>query len=917
MVKLESKSGNVVYVEGFGNVVAGGNIYYLTDEDKVSITQLKVDHSNVEKTLLNVIAEIDVEVSENSLGRINPLPFIPFPDFNKVFKENKIFFFGKSGCGKSRAIIEFVKAKLSQNSKINNIYLINPRSETKNSWRNTLDELISKVNVQDLIIWDNFPDDLNGAVFLQKGLVALAKISSARTKNMILSLNPKLLEKYRMGINTVWDYFKSLEIIYKKNDIRSMLKKYGELDTFQPLFETLIKDNIDKISEILYHKEPSPFIVIQYYRILHQEFKKENYEYDDGQAIEHALRMQPMDEYYSNQIPHLEQDRKAEADFLYTVKFCYELGWDRRLADIKNMQKILFDSDSPQEPETTLSSWIYITYSNYSNYYSIHDLARQSLQYGPYRKRQMVEFISNNFGKFDLTNAQLYLLAYFIGQNIQTLPINQRENQIVPILSDDMFYYMMNSPHFCKGLANGLGEVFTLLESDFQRSILDLAHYREEIAFPLPIKLAEIFEHLESMVLQNLLQVFAKYERFAYRFGNSLGWLYYSYDKPTQKKVLEFCDENEQVRLGFAERIGKNFSSYDETIQQEILELVHKNNEFAYGIGAMIGSSFDECSSLIKNKILELAAYNAFFAEGLARYIFVDGFFDSDYRVGKRLPDKFPELFDRSPTFTNRLGFRIGYSFKLGTDQAQTILELADIYNNLAYGIGSGIGNNHRDLRLESFFYLNRDNDDDDYLYDDDNYFTKEEMETRMKFLRSIEKNGMLARGFGEGVGETLSSHLSDVTHNEPELSKNQTTLTPNYDRYREETIEWLRMIKQSWIIELANRNSFFAYGLGRSMAYSFRRSSLQESLRCIKNDRFAFGFGEGVGERIDKIMADDIFHDISFAFRIARENANWAAGLCSALQKKSPLLSDELKKIISDNVKEAKCLENLFNRPA
>ena len=131
-----------------------------------------------------------------------------------------------------------------------------------------------------------------------------------------------------------------------------MFKRYGELPIFESIYQE-VKGKLRKIAEILFHNDPIPFTVLHYFRTLHQESKKGDF-IDDDQAIEHARRMKPLNEYYSNQIKNLESDRSNEADFLYTIKICYELGWDRTLDNIQNLQKSIFDSSSPQEPEATL-----------------------------------------------------------------------------------------------------------------------------------------------------------------------------------------------------------------------------------------------------------------------------------------------------------------------------------------------------------------------------------------------------------------------------------------------------------------------------------------------------------------------------------------------------------------------------------
>ena len=69
-----------------------------------------------------------------------------------------MFIQGASGCGKSRAIFEIIKDKMEGTEKI---YIINPRQTTgEESGRIILTELLNRFTGKDMIIWDNFPDDL-------------------------------------------------------------------------------------------------------------------------------------------------------------------------------------------------------------------------------------------------------------------------------------------------------------------------------------------------------------------------------------------------------------------------------------------------------------------------------------------------------------------------------------------------------------------------------------------------------------------------------------------------------------------------------------------------------------------------------------------------------------------------------------
>jgi ABC-type transport system involved in cytochrome bd biosynthesis fused ATPase/permease subunit len=122
---------------------------------EVSYTILTVNHLNSIDILEKVATAINVQLT---LEEGQNFPFIPFISFDKAKNEDKLFIIGPSGCGKSKGIFEIIKNKLEN---YENIYIINPRTLIGNkSGRISIIELISKVNQKDVIIWDNFPDDL-------------------------------------------------------------------------------------------------------------------------------------------------------------------------------------------------------------------------------------------------------------------------------------------------------------------------------------------------------------------------------------------------------------------------------------------------------------------------------------------------------------------------------------------------------------------------------------------------------------------------------------------------------------------------------------------------------------------------------------------------------------------------------------
>src|SRR5919106_1141044 len=157
-------------------------IRHLRKEDEqieVSFSTLTIDRSNYSQIIQKIPTIINVQLS-TAAGH-NLLPFVTPKTFENAIRQDKLFIHGASGCGKSRAIFEIIKNKIQGTEKI---YFINPRQTIAEvSGRISLTELVNRFIEKDIIIWDNFPDDL-----LKKDLdnsrKALQIISSKDVKSL-------------------------------------------------------------------------------------------------------------------------------------------------------------------------------------------------------------------------------------------------------------------------------------------------------------------------------------------------------------------------------------------------------------------------------------------------------------------------------------------------------------------------------------------------------------------------------------------------------------------------------------------------------------------------------------------------------------------------------------------------------------
>lgn len=358
---------------------------------EISYTMLTaVNQRNRSEILQKVVAAINVQLTlENGQN----IPLVSSNDFDTVKLQDKLFIYGPSGCGKSRCNYELVKDKLNQ---VENIFIINPRQTIgEESGRISIHELAFKLNQKDIVIWDNFPDDL-----LKRDVESAQKvieiISVKDVMNLLVALKPKYLEFYRgvtRKVPELYDY----EVAYDKERIESIIKSYGKnIIQFTEVYEKYVLPNIHQISAILWQKEPLPVTILAYYRELvrkHNGMKAESID-----AVFEAEELMYPTDYYKHQfvlISNLE-DRQNDIDFLYTLRLCYELSLIRAPSLIHQLQKGIFDSIPPKEPARKLSTWIYLS----GQYYSMHDAPGEAIEFSRY-KIENGQLFGREFSKGD------------------------------------------------------------------------------------------------------------------------------------------------------------------------------------------------------------------------------------------------------------------------------------------------------------------------------------------------------------------------------------------------------------------------------------------------------------------------------------------------------------------------------------
>src|SRR5215469_10159437 len=398
---------------------------------EISYTMIRSGQVPIEGILQELATAINVQLSRHE----QQFPFVSPDNFERsTTYADKILFFGTSGCGKSRGIFEVIKDNTKSFEKI---YIINPRNPVgEESGRVELCELVNRFEENDIIVWDNFPDDLVKRD-IDNAQTVLELISSKNVRKLLIALKPKYLELYR-GILDKPPEIYAHEIIYNKNNIKDIVKLYGTtLVQFSEVYEKYIAKELNKISNILWQKEPTPLTVIDYFKELNDKRAKaviEEKEREQQQpkiiinAIQEAEKLLRRTEYYEHQFGFIANSKKrqSEAEFLYTLKLCYELGLNRTASTIEQLQSGIFNSSyfasSSKDPSVSLGSWLYLS----GIYYSMHDVPKESISFPDYVKLKIMGYLVANFAKITSSakDSQINSIGLFLGRNIEFIQIH-------------------------------------------------------------------------------------------------------------------------------------------------------------------------------------------------------------------------------------------------------------------------------------------------------------------------------------------------------------------------------------------------------------------------------------------------------------------------------------------------------------
>jgi hypothetical protein len=212
-----------------------------------------------DETVQKVATAINVQFTESRAS----LPFVPSRQFASLLREEKLFLVGPSGSGKSRTIIELLRKKQAGYDRI---FVINPSNPAGlDSGRESISKLSQRFGYNDLVIWDNFPDGLVKRD-LQSAFGALEILNARPVQNLFIALKPTYLEMYR-GLAAGLPDIYTFEIHCDLDAMKALIKAYGSLERYRELYK-LVSPNIDKVSRLLWQKQPLSLTAVDYYKAL-------------------------------------------------------------------------------------------------------------------------------------------------------------------------------------------------------------------------------------------------------------------------------------------------------------------------------------------------------------------------------------------------------------------------------------------------------------------------------------------------------------------------------------------------------------------------------------------------------------------------------------------------------------------------
>jgi hypothetical protein len=851
-----------------------------------------------EETIQKVATAIDVQFTDSS----EVLPFVPFKEFRNLLQEEKVFLFGPSGCGKSRVIIELLKSKKSSHG---SIFIINPSSPAgQDSGRENISLLSQRFKSNDIVIWDNFPDGLIKRD-LQSAFAALEIINSRPVRDLFISLKPTYLEIYRgltLGIPDLYP----CELRCDLNTMKALVRTYGKVEKFRDVFEKYVYVNADKIARILWQKQPLSLTVVDYYKALQSKVQEPKGAFDSPEALVMAQTWLPAYDYFERQFEVMKsiEERREDVEFLYVLRFCYEVGFDRTSEVIARLQKGIFGSAVPVEPTRRLGTWVYLSGQSYA----MHDSAKNAIRLTDHANMKIASYLTEHFPEIIPSgSAQLHSLGLFLGKNIRFIS-NDNKGAVV---TEHIYAFMKRKAVFERAIGRGVGEEFEKLDDVLQKSILDYVDTEIEFGVGLADSLGERFVELDDSNRKQVLEKIYQGMLFARYFGQSVGRLYDRLPNELRLLVISHAGKNPQFADGLGMGIGYIYTALEPELQREIMSRAQKSFELSRGLGFGFGLTFallqaDETGELVAmadgNSELDtgfgmgLGAGYSSLPDNLQRFVLDRAARDCEFGFGAAIycafsyrescPKEVLSLLHSNTEIANGLGLGFGTGFFYLPEQFQSELGLLQRTNvKLDDGIGIGIGLvlKHLPSPFQETFFGKALLDGafaTGFGYGIGFTWQYQGEALKEKAISFANANSEFARGFGIGLGSHID-YLKPMLAQVMSLADTNSQLDRGLGAGAAWAWPYFGDDTKQTVIERMDASGEFAKGIGFGLARIVRHFSDEQrkwiDARASEDPSFSEGFGEGIANYLWGVC--DKSEREQFAER-AMENSEMARGL-------------------------------------
>jgi hypothetical protein len=467
---------------------------------KVSCLIISVNKLDIRETMQKLSSALNVQLLENN----HEIPYVASNNFVLLKQSSKLFLHGRSGSGKSRAIYEIICSEIAGYEKI---YVINPnRVLGENAFNEDIFQLSDRFDIQDGVIWDNFPLDLVQRRY-NNAKIILEMLSLCKTRRMIISLSPHYPHTYTEICNYIPE-IDCREIVYSVEDLESLTKSFGvNLDQFNSTYQRYVEERVHDVATILWKKEPTPLIILEYYKQLlacHSQLSN-----GSSNVLTEVKRLKSMTRFYENQFEyHRHSPQSPNLHFLYILKLCYEMGLDRDLGTLKRLQESIFQTNIPTEPAQGLGSWVYLS----GVFYSMHDIARESVQFSQDILLRIMNYFRDNHEIIQGDETKLYQSGNFIGKNISYL-LSEKDALLLPpklaILTQKGERKSSELARLCR-------------EMQKENPNIDIISNLERLGGDLTISDLEIVAR-QLALSERLLNIEVLKDPFSIGFGNGLG----------------------------------------------------------------------------------------------------------------------------------------------------------------------------------------------------------------------------------------------------------------------------------------------------------------------------------------------------------------------------------------------------------